>query len=461
MHLTKETFFLPYQAAWRRDPSPLRICVKGRQIGLTYADSYDSVIRAAARGGKDVWVMSRDELQAREYLRYCKRWAEALAHACEAFQEEIFDPRQGKRVSLQVLPFASGANIYALSSNPDAIVGKTGNVKLDEFALHRDQRTLYAVAKPVIQWGGTLSIISTHRGVNSVFNRLLKEIKEQGNPMGWSLHEIPAQKAVAQGLVERINAVTGRDETREEWLARQRRECIDEQQWLQEYCCVPAENADSFLSWDLIKGCEDESLVLQSLNDLLHPSPNPNPTLNPNPNRNPGLNHHSVLFVGVDVARRKDLCVIDVGEKIGDVVWDRVRIEMQGRTFSEIEAALYSILKLRQVKRACIDATGLGLQLAERAQEKFSWKVEPITFTSAVKEELAFGLRTDFQDRKLRIPIDENLRADLMGIKKEVTGSGHIRFAGETDDSHCDRFWAKALRQHAARYHVHTRATLG
>ncbi|PWU16660.1 MAG: hypothetical protein C5B50_13135 [Verrucomicrobia bacterium] len=27
---------------------------------------------------------------------------------------------------------------------------------------------------------------------------------------------------------------------------------------------------------------------------------------------------------------------------------------------------------------------------------------------------------------------------------------GNIRFAGEAPDSHCDRFWAKALRQHAA-----------
>ena len=43
------------------------------------------------------------------------------------------------------------------------------------------------------------------------------------------------------------------------------------------------------------------------------------------------------------------------------------------------------------------------------------------------------------------------LRSDLRGIKKEVTLSGNIRFAGESGDSHCDRFWAKALRQHAAR----------
>jgi hypothetical protein len=39
-------------------------------------------------------------------------------------------------------------------------------------------------------------------------------------------------------------------------------------------------------------------------------------------------------------------------------------------------------------------------------------------------------------------------------MRKEITTSGNIRFAGESADSHCDRFWAKALRQQAARHRV-------
>jgi phage FluMu gp28-like protein len=103
------------------------------------------------------------------------------------------------------------------------------------------------------------------------------------------------------------------------------------------------------------------------------------------------------------------------------------------------------------VKRCCIDATGLGMQLAEEARVDFGWKLEPISFTASIKEQLAFGLRTDLEERKVRLVCDDLLRADLRGIKKEVTPSGNIRFAGETLDSHCDRFWAKALRQYAAR----------
>ena len=137
------------------------------------------------------------------------------------------------------------------------------------------------------------------------------------------------------------------------------------------------------------------------------------------------------------------------------------RIELQNAPFSEIEEQLFRLLKLPQVKRACIDATGMGMQLAERARERFGWKVEPVTFTASVKENLAFGLRRDLEERKLRMVYDEKLRADMRGLKKEITVAGNIRFVGEAEDSHCDRTWAKALRQHACRARPVLTARLG
>jgi len=375
----------------------------------------------------------------------------------------VFRLRAGKAARVQVLGFASGASIYALSSNPDAIVGKTGHVKLDEFALHKDQRTLYTVAKPVIQWGGTLSVISTHRGIGTVFNEIITDIREQGNRMGWSLHTVPIQKAVAEGLVEKIQAAQARrsgqapgpeagaaadEERRRAWLARQRAECLDEEQWLQEYCCVPADEASAFIAYDLINAGTDPELRLQTFDELAQ-SLAAAPPLS------------RALYLGVDVARKHDLCVLDVGEKIGDVVWDRLRLELAGRPFAEIEEELYRLLRLPQLKRACLDATGLGLQLAERARERFGWKIEPLTFTARVKEDLALGLKIDLEQRRLRLVEDEKLRADLRGIRKEVTPSGNTRYAGETGDSHCDRFWAKALRQHAARQKTCRAALVG
>jgi phage FluMu gp28-like protein len=438
--LPAQKYFLPYQVRWITDPHHLKICEKGRQIGLSYADSYDSVRKAAVKNGKDVWVMSRDEVQAKQYILYCKRWANVLKYAAEDLGEQVFTMENGKPVKIQVLNFASGANVYALSSNPDAIVGKTGHVKLDEYAIHKSQRELFAVAKPVIQWGGTLSIISTHRGVQTQFNQLIADIKERGNKMGWSLHTIPIQRAVEDGLVEKINAATGRTETREGWLTRQRAECIDEEQWLQEYCCVPADESSAFITYDMITACEDPS----ALKDFAYLEKCTNP-----------------VYIGFDVARTSHLSVIDVEEKVGDVFWERMRIELQNKKFSEQEEMLARLMRLPCVRRCSIDSTGLGMQLAERAVERWGYRVEGVRFSGPVKEELAFPLRAAHEDRSLRYRRDEKLRSDLRGIKKETTASGNIRFVGEAEDSHCDRFWAKALALHAASTPVGVGAVVG
>lgn len=435
----EDKYFMPYQAAWILDASPLRIVEKSRQIGLSYADSYHSVRLAAAKNARlDVWVVSRDELQARQYLLYCKRWAKILNHAAEDLGETVIE--SDKNLTAHVLRFASGICIYCLSSNPDAIVGKTGHVKLDEFALHKDQRGLYAVAKPVTQWGGTLSVISTHRGAQTVFNQLVTDIKERGNKMGWSLHTLPVQLAVEQGLVEKINAAAGRSESREAWLARQRAECIDEEQWLQEYCCIPADESSAFISYEMITACEDDSARKDFawLAEAKHP-----------------------LFLGYDVARTTDLSVITVIERVGDVSWERLRIEMRGKSFAEQRDELYRLLALPAVRRCCIDSTGLGRQLAEEAIARWGYRVEAVNFTNQVKSDLAFPLRAAHEDRRLRYARDEKLRADLRGIKKETTAAGNIRFVGEAADSHCDRFWSLALALHAGKTQTGILATVG
>ena len=423
----RETFFLPYQRAWIRDDSPLKIIEKSRQIGISFADAYDSVRKVIAKGARlDVWISSRDQQQARLYLEDCLQWARVFQQAVRPLGFQVL---REDSTSAHVLRFASGLSIYSLSSNPNALAGKRGHVKLDEFALHQDQRLLYRVAKPVTTWGGQLSLISTQRGATSVFNQLLREAREKGNPMGWNVHSVPLSRAVSEGLVERINRKTGSAESAEQFIARLRAGCVDQEQWLQEYCCEPADESSAFITFELIDGCREAGCMKDYA--WLAASANP-------------------LFLGVDVARKQDLCVLDVGERIGDVVWDRLRIELLNQPFAELERELYRLLELRQVKRACIDATGLGLQLAERARIRFGWKVEPVVFTASVKEELAFQLRTDLEKRMIRLADDPRLHADLHGIRKEVTSSGNLRFAGESEDSHCDRFWAKALRQHAA-----------
>jgi phage FluMu gp28-like protein len=423
----KKTYFLPYQAKWIRDEARLKIVEKSRQIGFSYCTAYSAVTRVAKKGNRlDVWVSSRDDTQAKLFLDDCKNWAKLLNLAANDLGEIVFDREND--FSAYVLEFASGLRIYSLSSNPNALAGKRGHVILDEFALHKDQRLLYRIAKPVTTWGGQLEIISTHRGVGTVFNEIIRDIVEKGNPMGWSHHKVTLDDAVSMGLVERINLKTGGKESRPDYLKRIRAECLDEEQWQQEYCCVPADESTAFITYEMITACEESNCLkdLQYLRECQNP-----------------------LYLGADFGRKKDLTIFDVGEKIGDVMWDRLRIELSKTTFAEQREILWELMRLPQLKRGCLDATGLGMQMAEDTVREFGWKAEGVMFTGPVKEELAFPLRSAFEDRALRIDRDPRLRADLRGIKKETTASGNIRFVGESEDSHCDRFWAKALRQHA------------
>src|SRR5439155_17747348 len=294
---------------WIHDTYPLRIWEKSRQVGATKTDAFDSVMKASPAGAQfDVWVTSRDELQATLYLEDCKEWARILHIAATDVGLVVLDPKT--KFSAHVLQFANGRRIYCLSSNPNALAGKRGHVKIDEFALHPDQRLLYKIAKPVTQWGGTFSIISTHRGPNTLFNQIIQSIRKDPKSSPWGLHSYPIHAAVEEGLVERINEKSGRNETREAFLERIHAECIDEDQWNQEYCCIPADESQAFLSHDMITACEDPNLHLLTTKQLIAwlkgaslPSSFGLPsTLDP---------RHSEVFIGIDVGRVKDLYVMD------------------------------------------------------------------------------------------------------------------------------------------------------
>jgi phage FluMu gp28-like protein len=442
--------FLPYQEAWITDQSLLKLMQKGRQIGISWSTADATVERTAAREARhDQWISSRDEIQARLFLEDCKKFAKIFDAAARDLGEVVIDPV--KRINALVLHFANGKRIYSMSSNPDAQAGKRGGRVLDEFALHPDPRLLYSIAEPGTTWGGQLEIISTHRGTDNFFNELVEEIKHCGNPKGFSLHTVTLQNALDQGFLYKLQQVLPPGDPRlamdeQEYFSYVRSRCASEEQFLQEYMCVPANDEGAFLSYDLIAGCEYRPT------DIWEMGP---PKLVDG--RLTACSAHGSplgdLYLGVDVGRNKDLTVMWLIERIAGVQFTRKIVELQNVKFSAQEDSLYALLELHNVRRVCIDATGLGMQFAERAAEKFgSYRVEGIKFTGPVKEQLAYPVRSAFEDKCLRIPKEDHIRADLRAIKKTTTASGNIRFdADRSENGHADRFWALALAVEAAK----------
>lgn len=430
-----DTMFLPYQRRWILDDSRIKLMEKSRQIGMSWSTAYRLVRNLSKKDAQyDVWVSSRDDIQARLFLEDCKAFVGVVKAVAKDLGEQVIDE---KKNSAYVVQFANGKRINSMSSNPDAQAGKRGTRVLDEFALHPDQRKLYAIAYPGITWGGQMEMISTHRGSHSLFNELVEEVKHKGNPKKISLHTVTLQDALDAGFLAKLQSkLPAADERMEmdeaDYYNMVRSECVDEEQFLQEYMCIPADDASAFLSYELITGCEYAATDNweQPLDDA-----------------------KGNLYVGVDVGRDHDLTVIWVVEKLGDVYHTRKVIEMRGETFEAQEAELYEVLSLPQVRRCCIDASGIGRQFAERAEKRFgSYKVEQVKFTAPVKEELAYPLRAAFEDRTIRIPGSQEIRADLRGVKKETTAAGNIRFTADRGtNGHSDRFWAVALAVHAGK----------
>lgn len=422
--------FLPYQGRWIQDKSRLKLMQKGRQIGLSWSTAYAAISRTGVQGAKhDQWVSSRDDLQARLFVDDCKMWAGILDIAARDLGEQVIDPKD--KQTAYMLRFLNQRSIISMSSNADAQAGKRGGRVLDEFALHPDPRKLWSIAYPGITWGGQLEVISTHRGSHNFFNQLVREIKEGGNPKKISLHTVTLQDALDDGFLYKLQKSLPDDDERQAmdeaaYFDFVRSGCADEESFLQEYMCQPADDDTAFLEYDLIGSAEYASDVnWQSIEG-------------------------GILYAGIDIGRKHDLTVLWVVEKLGDVLYTRHIETLQNMTKGDQEKVLWPWIE--RCVRTTIDATGLGIGWADDAQKKFGAdRVEAVTFTPRVKEALAYPVRSKMEDRRLRIPFDKHIRSDLRSVTKQVTAAGNVRFTAErTADGHADRFWALALAIEAA-----------
>lgn len=423
---------LPYQEAWRRDQSDLKLWEKSRRIGATYTEANDCVMdRLTEVRSSDYWFTSADESAAYEFAEYCRFWIDAADAVADSFTEQIEDPGTGRAGTAFIVRFPSGARMTAMSSNPRRFRSKGGDVCLDEFAYHDQPGAMYDAAESTTMWADAFKILSTHNGEGSMFNKFVQMGKRHaaGQPnaddIPFSVHRVTLLDAVDQGLVELINKVKGSKFTREEFVSLRRRRCRNEDQWNQEYMAIPATDSTAWLPYELIEVCEHDDAG------------------------RPELTGDGQLYIGMDVGETIDRTVIWTLERVGDVLWTREVLIFTDEPLRIKQEALIERVKRPRVVRACIDATGVGTQIAQEAVA--TGKGEAVKFTLAVKDELASPVRGIFEDRRIRVPGSPEVREDLHTIRMTRTTAGNPRFdAARSEAGHADRFWGLALATHAA-----------
>ncbi|AEQ50763.1 terminase large subunit domain-containing protein [Pelagibacterium halotolerans] len=400
-----------YQQRWFADRSRFKMGKFARQTGKTFTttlECVDDCFEHVVKSRKTRWViLSRGERQAREAMHEGV-FPHAKAYGL-AFTEAEFDwiGDGGSYRALEVeLPH--GSKITALPANPDTARGFSSNVFLDEFAFHKDSNAIWKALFPVISAGWKLRVTSTPNGKSGKFYEL-----DTAEDDAWSRHVVDIYQAVADGLPRDIDEL--------------RAGIADEDAWAQEYELRYLDEASAWLSYALIASCEDD--------DAGHRE---------------GY-QGGPCYVGRDIGRRNDLHVIYVLELIGDVLWERERIEQKRATFADMDMAFDDVMTRYHVARACIDQTGMGEKVVEDAQRRYGGRIEGVLFTSSSKLVMATQGKERFEDRRVRIKAgDVPLRSDLHKLRKISGPTGAPRFVAERDDDHADRTWALFLGINAA-----------
>ena len=411
----------PYQQRWLADTSRLKAGMMARQTGKTFTATLEIILDClgAESGGRPTrWViLSRGERQAREAMEEGVK--QHLQTCQKVYDYDEADYLEGARVKALEVRLPGGSRVTALPANPDTARGFSANVLLDEFAFHADSRKIWAALFPVISAGRKLRVVSTPNGKANKFYELMtdpEDLPEGRNP--WSRHVVDIHQAEAEGLPCDVELL--------------RRGLGDPDAWAQEYELQWLDEASAWLPYDLLAGVEDKRAG------------------------DPKGFAGGQAFIGNDIGARRDLWVAWVWERVGDVLWTREVRTLRRASFAAQAKALDELVERYRPRRIVMDQTGMGEAPTEAAKRRHGQRrVEGVLFTADRKQSLATLLKQHAEDRKMRIPVDAAVRADLHSLRRVTTPAGNVRFDVHGGDSsqaggHADRAWAAALGLYAA-----------
>ena len=412
-----------YQKTVLDDTSRFTVWVKSRQIGGSWtagARAVDRAVLSAVGRGVDQVVMSRGLRQAKRLLLKVSIHLRAVD---QLRMHEHGLPSIIDTVGTEQIQLTNGAAIMALPCDDETTVGDAADVTLDEFALFPNSEAVFEAMTPIIMNGYSIFVLSTPRGRTGKFANLFLDPRNN-----WSKHKTTLFDAERGGLVLRDEK--DRRVSAEDFLDDLRKSGMSEQSIRQEFLCEFIDAATAFITFDLIERIQDPGLSKEVDWPLL-------------------IKHRKdgEFYIGVDVGRYHDLTVIWLWQKVGDKLICRGVEEMQDTPFDVQERRVNQYLDFKCVRRACIDATGLGIALAERLQQAYGeHRVEMLTFTQANKAHMAANLKAKAEKGELAIPVDRRIADDWHAIEQTATSSGNLRYeADRSANGHADRFWAAAM----------------
>lgn len=386
--------------------------------------------------------ISYSQEMTREFVDACAMWARAFAQAAMEAEEFLFDdtdpadPGETRQIQAFRIRFASGFEILALSSAPRSLRGKQGVVIIDEAAFVDNLKELLKAALAFLMWGGQVVVCSTHDGVDNEFNVLVQDILAKRRP-GAHL-KIDFDQALMDGLYQRICLVTGREWSPEAEAA-WRQEIIDfyAEGADEELFCIPAQGSGSWLTAPLIEARmtldPEQAPIIRIqlpedylLRSRLDQAQLFEPQLDEVKRAMDLLDETELHAAGYDPARRSDPAVMTL-LAIEKMLRRRegLTVEMRHVPFDEQKRVARVLFGAPRLVGAAIDATGMGMNLAEDLGREFGMReaedgaglVWAVTLNSGWYNVNMPPLKAAFEDDMIALTKDALHLGDLRLVK--------------------------------------------
>ena len=439
----------PYQTkAYGNRSAGVEVWLWGRQTGKSYTLAAWAVDRLMTRPGRLVTVLSNSRINGMELNAKCAQVCDQIQQAYEQVDLSPDATFENMNMETRIRFRGKVGRIKILASSPRTARGFSGDLILDEFAFHENSEAIWEAAEPILSANPDYlcRIASTPNGLHNMFYQLVHMAK------------FPVRK-VTRTDAHKFGCEIYHPLTRQLITPEQAREMApDKKAYDQNYECKFDTISQPLLTYALIDRAHDPAAGIICKD-----------AWTPEALEKVGASRGG-FYVGVDVGRKRDMTVVTVVEVHQNLRTVRAILRLQNMRLPQQEEQLAKVCDLPGLRHVKIDATGLGVGLAEYLAQRYSGRIFPVNFASATTldpklalsgsdpvsvktpEALALGLLRAYEDDQIRHPLDMMMREDLRKPERGLTRTGRVTIASTRDEhGHADHFWSLALAIDAAK----------
>ncbi len=447
----ENTELAEFQIKYLLDKSSYRYMNKPRQAGGSLVMSMDKLYSAYTTEAFNCDIVSVTRAEAQGKIRYIRSLWESLPARwripLEVDNSERIAFHKGRRQST-IRSIAASAGVRG--GKKDVIFDEAAHIP--NFDLH-----FVAALPATIRGEGRMEVTSTPLGKRGKFWEIYENLPGRdgkGQYDEWSFHNFAWWDVPF--------FCTNPREARRRWLEDYEEspaflyEMLDEfgtarikslvanltaEEYYQEFCGVFVDETSAFFPYDLIEPCRKPAEAQDSKSKEYLEKWNSRPRKNT-----------STVTMGIDIARGRkggdstSIQIVEYDEK-EDLTKHRYYDDLNQETgYMSLEQQLdriNTLIESFQPTKVRIDATGLGLKMAEDLEAVWGGMIEPVVFNNHIKESMVLNLKNIMEKQKLWLLMEnDRLRGQIHNIQRKILPSGLSAYSGEPHD---DMFWALAL----------------